>query len=85
MSALRQVKRSPRTTITKYVDVECDLIDFDDDALLAELESRKLVGPGPDPIEALEAMRHAMRLSNHPLALELLRTYLQDHFGCVLP
>lgn len=73
--------RAPRRII--YREVEFDLEEFDDEDLIAELERRKLQPPTPSV--SVEDLFLAMKFGNHKRALELLREYLMDQTGRVLP
>lgn len=70
-------------TVTIPVDVDVELSDLDTDVLEDELATRK-GATLPSSVD-LGQMRDAMARCDHRLALELLRTYLQDQLGCVLP
>ena len=73
--------RFPRTTIETYVEHHIE--DWDTEDLLAELHRRNVEEPrGPQQI--LD-MYHAMKFGQHDRALELLRVYLMDLLGKVLP
>lgn len=67
-----------------YIDteVDVDLDDFSDEDLRAELDQRGLA-----PVEdgsVFHAIRDALKLDNHVLALNLTRAAICEMFGCVL-
>ena len=83
MSAvLKPVKRAPRTV--RYTEVEHDIGDWDDEDLIAELERRKIDPPGGSARD-VEEMFLAMKFGNKERALELLREYLMNLTGRLLP
>ena len=80
--------RFPRTTIETYVEHHIE--DWDTEDLLAELHRRNVEEPcGPQQIldgpQQILEMFHAMKFGQHDRALELLRVYLMDITGKVLP
>ena len=83
MSAvLKSVKRPPRRTI--YTEVEHEIEEWDDEDLIAELERRQVEVPGGTST-AVEEMYVAMKFGNRDRALDLLRVYLMDLTGRILP
>lgn len=84
MSAvLKAVPKAPKRTIYRDVEVEFDLDEFDDEDLIAELESRN-VHP-PTVSVSIQEIYDALAARNEPRALELMRTYVMDHTGRILP
>lgn len=82
MSAVLK-KRLPRRII--YQEVEFDIAEFDDEDLIAELERRRFEPPPGSRGSDVEAMYIAMKFGHKERALELLRSYLMDITGKILP
>lgn len=86
MSAvLKSVPRPPRQVIyqTVEVEVEFDICDFDDEDLLAELGRRGLAVPSGAPTITL--IYEAMAARNNDHAIELMRLYVMEATGRILP
>lgn len=68
----------------RYVYLELDLCEFSNDDLRAELKRRR-VEDIPEDAVGIEELFLAMKFGKHQLALELLREYLMNATGRVLP
>ena len=82
MSAvLKSVPRRRRRTISQYLEV--DISEFDDEDLIEELRERGIKESQTTP--EIEDLWQAMAFKKHDRALELLREYLMNQTGRVLP
>ena len=78
-------QRPAQRVFYQTADVEFDLADIDLEDLLAELERRKVeLPPGVNPAD-VEEMFVAMKFGNKDRSLELLREYLMNITGRILP
>lgn len=68
-----------------YHHVEIDLDEFDDEDLVAELQRRRVEEATYIGSPTVEDLYLAMKFGNHKRALELLREYLMNATGRVLP
>lgn len=87
MSAVsKDAKKEPQMVIERHetVYMEVSISDFDDDALIAELASRNLHPEIPKTV-SLEEMFLALQWGNNAKALALLREYLINETGRILP
>jgi ethanolamine utilization cobalamin adenosyltransferase len=67
---------------SRTVEVECDLSEFDTSDLEDELRER---GVNPDSTITMDALYEEYSRGNHERTLEMLRVYLMDVTGRVLP
>ena len=81
MNAVPKV-RQPRTVI--YTEVEHEISDWETEDLEAELLRRGKETPYGYSV-SVDELFNAMAFKNHTLALELLRKYLMDVTGRILP
>jgi hypothetical protein len=77
---MNAVLKPRQTKSVIYKEVEFDLSEFDNDDLIAELAKR-----GVESSPGIGDLFNAMKFGNHKVALELLRIYLMDVTGRVLP
>jgi len=67
-----------------YVEVEVDLSEFDDNELIAELESRGMIVPTEDDLEALTNAWIAGRNGDKEKAYALMWEYTLNKLGKVV-
>lgn len=71
-------------TVSVEADVDVDLSDFDDEDLVDECERRGLSAVG-DPSDGATAIFEAFYCGNETKGLELVRAWVQNETGRVLP
>ena len=70
-------------TVSKWVDVEVDLDEFETDELIEELQSRGITDVPTDLNIQRQAMLKALWDKDEAKAIDLLKTYLCDCLGRV--
>lgn len=91
MSAvLKEVPRKKRRTVNVEASVHVGYIDVDVDIDIAEIDTADLLAELDERGDRLGStglleIYEAMKFGKNETALELMRTYLQDTLGRVLP
>lgn len=73
-------------TVSKYVDVDVDLDDFDTEELVQELQSRGLdAADKPADVEkVLGRLRLAIQIGQHDRVPDLARDVVNEYYGLCL-
>ena len=71
---------------SRYISVEVDLDEFDDEAIREEFEARELKAtPDEAPLaDLIEEMFYAFKLGRDDLAVQLARGIAEQHTGRIL-
>lgn len=70
---------------TKYIDVEVDLADWDDDELITELEERGISGYGGGCTDDdLRTIHEMMKLGKKEQAYAAMNDYIRNKLGVAI-
>jgi hypothetical protein len=77
----KESQMAKRISVEKWIEVEVDLDDFEDDELIDALNERGIDYAPHNLNEQRQAMLRALWDNDEPRAIELLKTYLCDCLG----
>lgn len=69
---------------TKYVEVEFDVTEWDDDELLEEVEARGLTITGNSTDETLRTIHQLIKFGKKDEAYEAMYSYIKDKLGVAI-
>lgn len=69
---------------TKYVEVEFDVTEWDDDELLDEVEARGLTITGNSKDETLRTIHQLIKFGKKDEAYEAMYSYIKDELGVAI-